>query len=223
MTDIRRRKTIRRRWMLATPILGLGIWLAAAAVSYASNHRIYAIPTASTSMSPTLAPGDRIAVETRPGLIPERGEVWVFDLRQNMTLAKRAIGLPGETIEVANGRVLIDGKPLDEPYLSRPIAYTMAPVRLGSDEFFMLGDNRDASHDSHIWGPLPRAQLVGRSRYLVLYPPRQRTAGSRHVDHSEPSSTKLAHDQSDPCPQTCRRYRPGGSCELGGESRSVSV
>jgi signal peptidase I len=128
-------------------------------------------------MAPTLAPGDRVAVETQPGLIPKRGEVWLFDLRPNMTLAKRVVGMPGETIEVARGCVLINGEPLAEPYLTAPISYTMAPVALGFDEYFMLGDNRDASNDSHVWGPLPYARFVGRAEYRCW--PTRRVGGLR--------------------------------------------
>jgi signal peptidase I len=157
-------------------------WLALHAVTFATSLRVYVIP--SSSMAPALAPGDRIAVDVRPGSLPKRGEIWVFTMPSGSTGLKRVVGLPGETVEVAGGRVLVDGAPLDEPYLSGPIAYTMPPVRLGPGEFFVLGDNRNNSHDSHAWGPLAARRLIGRAEYRYwpatrlggLKPPR-RAAG----------------------------------------------
>jgi signal peptidase I len=119
----------------------------------------------SASMSPTLAPGDRILVDTRRSRLPERGEAWVFTMPGGGTILKRAVGLPGETIEVAGGRLLVNGQPLSEPYIAAPMAYTLPPVTLKSDQYFMLGDNRNASHDSHVWGPLNRQSLIGRVDY----------------------------------------------------------
>jgi len=126
--------------------------------------RIYLVP--SNSMAPTIKSGDRIGVQARAVPRPERGEIWVFLMptttgAPTTTIIKRVIGLPGETIEVRGGKVRIDDKALAEPYLSAPMTYTMSPVKLGADEFFMLGDSRDASQDSHIWGPLPRNHLIG--------------------------------------------------------------
>jgi signal peptidase I len=76
---------------------------------------------------------------------------------------KRAIGLPGETIAVHDGQVWIDGKALVEPYLHEPPNYTMDPVRLPAGHLFMLGDNRNNSQDSHVWGPLPIENVIGHS------------------------------------------------------------
>src|SRR4051812_8906376 len=69
-------------------------------------------------------PGDRICVDSRPGNTPKRGEIWVAATPIGWLAAKRVIGLPGETIEVAGGKVLIDGRPIAEPYLTGPITYS---------------------------------------------------------------------------------------------------
>lgn len=157
---LRKRK---RLWLLLTPVLAAGVWFGLEVVSYAAYLRVYSIPTA--SMSPTLTPGDRIAVETRPGLIPKRGELWVFTMPGAGTAVKRVIGLPGETVQVSGGRVLIDDRPLVEPYPVGTPTYETTPLRLLDGQYYMMGDNRDASHDSHVWGPLDAASLIGRADY----------------------------------------------------------
>jgi signal peptidase I len=147
-----------------------GLWLAWGGVIYATSLRLYLIPT--RSMVPALAPNDRIVVDTRPGNAPRRGEVWVFRLPNRLVGVKRIIGLPGETIEVAGGRVVVNGKPLAEPYPTAPIDYSMPPVELKSNEFFVLGDNRNASFDSHVWGPTPKKELIGRVEFRHWPPAR---------------------------------------------------
>ncbi len=158
--------TKRQRWkralLLLIPLLGVTSWLGSSSVAYVANLRLYQIPTA--SMAPALAPGDRISVNRRSGT-PKRGEIWVFSMPNGSHLVKRVVGLPGETVEVAGGRVLIDGAPIAEPYVTAPTTYAMPPVRLGPDEYFMLGDRRNGSNDSHVWGPLPRDRLIGRAEY----------------------------------------------------------
>jgi signal peptidase I len=143
-----------------------------------TSVRAYSIPT--SSMAPTLKAGDKVGVRIDGWSRPRRGEVWVLRMppasRKAPSLAvKRIIGLPGETVEVASGRVLIDGAPLEEPYGPGPIGYAMPPLRLGPDEYFVLGDNRNASFDSHAWGPLPADHLVGPVR--VRYWPPGRVGG----------------------------------------------
>jgi len=104
---------------------------------------------------------------------PKRGEAVVFrfprDPRQ--FFIKRIIGLPGERIEIHGGRVRIfnsefpNGFTLDEPYLSPPNRPTHPEytITLGKNQFFVLGDNRDFSSDSRIWGVLERKFIVGRA------------------------------------------------------------
>jgi signal peptidase I len=165
---------LKRRWplalLLAIPVLGAAAWLAWGGVIYATSLRVYRIPT--NSMAPTLKKGDAFLVDTRAGGRPRRGELWVHSLPSGTLAVKRVVGLPGETIAVAGGRVLIDGKPLAEPYLAGPIGYTLAPRTLKKDEYFMLGDNRGNSFDSHVWGPLAKKQFVGRAEFRSWPPTR---------------------------------------------------
>jgi signal peptidase I len=140
-------------------------WLAwsLASFAYAVPTKLYVIPTG--SMAPTIRPGDRVGVATARSR-PKRGEIWVLRMPPASRLApnqaiKRVIGLPGETVEVTGGRVLVDGRVLDEPYLAAPTSYSLPPLVLGPDEYFVLGDSRNSSFDSHEWGPLPADHLVG--------------------------------------------------------------
>lgn len=78
------------------------------------------------------------------------------------TFVKRVVGLPGETIEIADGVVLIDGNPLSEPYLDPAhcrFRRSMPPRTLGADEYFVMGDNRDNSNDSRSVGALRRSAI----------------------------------------------------------------
>ncbi len=101
---------------------------------------------------------------------PERGEIVVFHPPGNegQYYIKRIIGLPGETVSIKGGKVTIsnaqfpNGVPLDEEYLTQPTIGSPDQVVLGADQFFVMGDNRDASLDSRVFGPVPRANIVGR-------------------------------------------------------------
>lgn len=85
---------------------------------------------------------------------------------------KRVVGLPGETLEVKNGTVFINGQPLQEDYINEKPYYDYGPVNLKDDEVFMMGDNRNNSLDSHAWGPLPMRNIIG---YAVIrfWPPQR--------------------------------------------------
>jgi len=108
---------------------------------------------------------------------PARGDVVVFRYPGDLSVfyIKRIIGLPGETISVARGKVSIareNGETLilPEPYVvSEDATYTLSTT-LGEGEYFVMGDNRPRSSDSRIWGPLPREDIIGRA-FLRLLPP----------------------------------------------------
>jgi len=163
------------------------------------------VPTG--SMKPTIVEGDRILVNKlaydwhiplthvslrRTGE-PKRGDIVVFDsTAAGKRLVKRVIGLPGETVEMRNNRLWINGAPArygaaelrdgaifaTETWgamrhrirllpIAGPLA-SFAPVRVPSGHYLVLGDNRDESADSRVIGFVPRAEIVGRSRRVVL-------------------------------------------------------
>lgn len=169
-TGARNRK--RRGWIFWIGVI-CAAWMFGSAAFVATSVRAFSIPTG--SMAPTLKPGDRVGVDVHPRTRPKRGEVWVFDMpawagSSGSVAVKRVIGLPGETVEVTGGKVMVDGRPLVEPYLTAPTAYSVPPTKLAADQYFMLGDSRGTSHDSHVWGPLPGEYLIGpvKLRYWPL-------------------------------------------------------
>ena len=85
------------------------------------------------------------------------------------TYVKRVVGIPGDTVEVKKDVVLVNGTALTEDYITYPADYNFGPITLAGDEYFVLGDNRIHSTDSHIIGPIRRDAILGRVR-LVIYP-----------------------------------------------------
>lgn len=154
----------------------------------------------SASMHPTLLEGDRVFVErvSRFYKAPVRGDIMVFYPPQetlstnpisvfsrltgffckDIAYIKRVIGVPGDKVEVVHNEdgsndVLINDKPLDEPYIADRNEYPectedmmCGPLVLGDDEYFMMGDNRGHSADSRYWGVLKKNRFIGRAKLL---------------------------------------------------------
>lgn len=130
------------------------------------------------SMMPTLHNGDNLLVDklTYRFRDPERYEIIVFPYKheENVYYIKRIIGLPGETIQIVDGEVYIDGEKLAKDYGAEKMAdagIAVEPIVLGEDEYFVLGDNRNHSSDSRVpnVGVLKREDLVGRA-WLRIWP-----------------------------------------------------
>ena len=84
-------------------------------------------------------------------------------------LIKRVVGLPGDKIQVSNGKLYRNEKEINEPWIKEPIEYEMEQINVPENSLWVLGDNRNYSLDSHIWGPLPEKNLIGTA--LVRYWP----------------------------------------------------
>lgn len=126
------------------------------------------VPT--LSMYPTIDSGNRVIVNKLAYIssrTPQRGDIVVFKAPEELDtkddLLKRVVGLPGETIEVKDGYVYIDGVALEEDYLDEKPQYTFGPVTVPEGEYFMLGDNRNNSVDSHRWTDhfVPESDIIG--------------------------------------------------------------
>lgn len=133
------------------------------------------------SMEPTFENGDYLVVDQISYELgtPKRGDVVIFRFPKDPSrfFIKRIIGLPNETVRIENNRVIIENKAqpngftLLEPYLQDgTVTYGALSATLGPDEYFVLGDNREHSSDSRVWGPVPARLIAGRA-LVRLYPP----------------------------------------------------
>jgi signal peptidase I len=102
---------------------------------------------------------------------PRRGEVIVFHFPRDPSrdFVKRVIGVPGDTVEIRNGVVLVNGQVMDEPYLTSRDNSSLSRVTIGEGEYFVLGDNRRGSNDSRNWGTVPEANILGKV-WIIYWP-----------------------------------------------------
>lgn len=131
------------------------------------------------SMYPYLVEGDRLLVNKIAYAFssPKRGDVIVFDPEiDDKSFVKRVIALPGETINIKEGQVLINDVPIEETYLNGMLTYSNItpknmPYVLGDDEYFVMGDNREVSYDSRAYeiGTITKSKIKGKLFFMV-YP-----------------------------------------------------
>ena len=145
------------------------------AIGVAVGIRTFVVQTfyiPSASMEPTLMIGDRILVDKVSYHLHaiHRGDIVVFATPPGENagpavkdLVKRVIGLPGDTISSGGGHVIIDGKPLNEPWLVKGTVTVGVTTRtIPAGEIFVMGDNRSDSQDSRFFGPIHQSLVVGR-------------------------------------------------------------
>jgi signal peptidase I len=149
---------------LRTVVLGLLLALGIRAAVVEA----FVIP--SGSMEPTLQIGDRV--------LASKFWFWLSDPRQQQivifasppaaglpshTLIKRVVAVEGDVVEIADGQVRVNDRPLAEPYLKERPGYVLPPTPVPAGKLFVLGDNRNASYDSHVWGFVPREALRAKA------------------------------------------------------------
>lgn len=175
--------------IVQTAIVSLGIFFFVY-VFLVQPHRVKG-----ESMLPTYKDGELLLVEKISYRVykPSRGDVVVFRAPgdANVDFIKRIVGLPGDTVEVAGGSIYINEKKLTEPYESHGTQGNIE-LTLGSDEYFVLGDNRGGSTDSRVFGPVKKSAIEGKA-WFVYWPvlKNENIAGARfilRVDYGVPDS-----------------------------------
>ena len=126
----------------------------------------------SGSMEPTLQVGDRILVDkiSQQWQSYQRGDILIFYPPASPAIGdttkayiKRLIGVEGDKIMVQNGKVYRNGVPLEETYIAEAPRYNMRSVTVPKGFYWMMGDNRNHSNDSHVWGFLPQQNVIGKA------------------------------------------------------------
>lgn len=165
-------------WIEAIQTIGLSVVLAFGVRQFVAEARV--VPTG--SMEPTIQVNDRLVIEKVSYLFdpPQRGDIIVFQAPEkalaasgsttNDAFLKRVIGLPGETVEVREGDVFINGEAIRETYIKAPPNYAFGPSAVPANEYLVLGDNRNGSLDSHVWGFLPEETIIGKAA-VRFWPP----------------------------------------------------
>lgn len=159
-------------WVETAQTLGLSLLLAFGIRTFVAEARY--IP--SGSMKPTLQVNDRLIIDKVSYDFgdPNRGDIVVFhppdSLHQRDAFIKRVIGIPGDTVEVKEGQVYVNGEPQEETYIAAKPDYVWGPVTVPDHAYLVLGDNRNESYDSHYWGFVPRENIIGRA-VLRFWPP----------------------------------------------------
>ena len=133
----------------------------------------------SESMTPTLQVDDRVFVSRNSFYQPKTSDVVVFkappeaidilETDPDTLFVKRVVGLPGQQVEVRDGKLWVNRVPVEEEYIEADIRYRWGPEHIPPGSYFVLGDNRNESSDSHVWGMLPREFIIGEA-YKIYWP-----------------------------------------------------
>ena len=174
----------RKRSLFVAVVCVCGLVVAAVSLTLVPRligYRTFRIPVA--SMEPTLIAGDHFVADLKcyDSRTPERGDIIVFAYPRDrsISLAKRVVGRAGDTIEVRGKKVILNGKELEEPYAQylddrSAVAYgrrfDMKPTKVPQASLFVMGDNRDRTTDSRMWGFVPLADVKGKILFVYWNP-----------------------------------------------------
>ena len=165
-------------WVELLQTMGLSVVLALGMRQFVAEARV--VPTG--SMEPTIQINDRLVIEKISYLFnsPDRGDIIVFQAPEKALVIagastsdaylKRIIGLPGETVEIKEGKVFINDQPIQERYIKAPPNYTWEKAEVPEGQYLVLGDNRNGSLDGHVWGFLPEETIIGKAA-VRFWPP----------------------------------------------------
>lgn len=142
-------------------------------IFFAVHFTIQSAEVDGISMEPNFQNGQRLLVVKAVYWFgePNRGDVIIFpsQTQPDENLIKRVVGLPGETVEVKEGQVYIDGSPLEEPYIVEALEREYPATQVPEGSYFVMGDNRNHSNDSRSWGPVPAEDVIGKV-WLCYWP-----------------------------------------------------
>lgn len=139
--------------------------IVAAVLLLASRFVLSPVRAVGISMMPTYEEGQLLLLNRLAYRFsePRRGDVVAITLaREHAVLVKRLIGLPGERVQITEGTVFVDDRPLDEPYVRYRIKWNVEEVTLASDEYYVVGDNRSMAVQNHDFGVAKHRRLLGR-------------------------------------------------------------
>ena len=148
-----------RRWLGVLALVGLLATVVFCRVAVADVLQV-----SSESMEPTLSAGDRVLVRKIGLSSVRRGDLVTFASPQDERLAlKRVIGVAGDRIEISDGELSVNGRPVDEPYLAPGVADLefLGPLLVGRGRIFVMGDNRERSTDSRAYGAVAESRIRG--------------------------------------------------------------
>lgn len=157
-----------RPWQMIRPVLLEALQIVAPALILALVVHLFlaqATVVFGQSMEPNLHPHQRLIVDKISYRLhpPRRNDIVVIDLPHiDELLVKRIVALPGETVEIRQGVIYVNGEALAEPFPHDMTPFDMAPITLGPLSYFVLGDNRSNSNDSRAFGPVTIDRILGR-------------------------------------------------------------
>lgn len=162
----------RQHWLLSLVMLAVAWLVLPLPLSSLINTATMRVRIDGFSMGTSLPNGSYILADRQAyqHVQPQRGDIVVFTFpssSNSVTLLKRIIGLPGEVVTIKQGEVLINGTPINEPYISEKPVYK-GEWKIPEGQYFVLGDNRNDSKDSHQWGTLPRENILAKAVWIYF-------------------------------------------------------
>ena len=146
----------------------------------------------SQTMEPGLQIGQRLLINKAAYTFsqPQRGDIVYYTSPDgNLNQMKRIIGLPGDVIEIQDGKIAINGITVSEPYVTNPAAYTLLPYQVPPNNYFILGDNRNNSNDSSAGWTVPRDNLSGKAWIFTWPPDKWGSVGNFNLSSQLPAKT----------------------------------